>query len=62
MMTDMLDDLSRYHEPISSLFQKPASPEEWERCRLSEDQIEFFNENRYLAGVRMADATGVQVA
>jgi len=52
-MTDMLGDLSRYHEPISSLFPLPASPEEWEQFRLSDEQVEFFNENGYLAGVRM---------
>jgi ectoine hydroxylase-related dioxygenase (phytanoyl-CoA dioxygenase family) len=53
MMTDMHDDLSRYHEPISSLFPSPASLEEWQQFRLSEEQVEFFNENGYLAGVRM---------
>jgi ectoine hydroxylase-related dioxygenase (phytanoyl-CoA dioxygenase family) len=60
MPTDMPDDLSRYHEPISDLFRLPASPEEWERYRLTDEQLEFYNENGYLAGVRMLEDRQVE--
>jgi len=48
-------DLSQVHQLISDLFQWPSSKEEWERYKLSDDQIAFFNENGYLAGVKMLD-------
>ena len=46
-------DLSTYHEPISDLFPQPESKQDWESYRLNNDQIRFFNENGYLAGVRI---------
>lgn len=45
-------DLSNHHHPVTNLFDKPRTPGEWERYRLSGDQIEFFHEQGYLAGVR----------
>jgi hypothetical protein len=42
-------DLSAIHHPISNLFTQPNSAEEWDQYRLSQDQIEFFQENGYLA-------------
>ncbi len=51
----MHHDLSVYHEPISSLFSTPASKEEWDRYRLSDEQVRFFNEHGYLAGIRILD-------
>jgi ectoine hydroxylase-related dioxygenase (phytanoyl-CoA dioxygenase family) len=47
----MNDDLSRYHHPISSLFGAPGTAPE--RYRLTNDQIEFFHTNGYLAGIRL---------
>jgi ectoine hydroxylase-related dioxygenase (phytanoyl-CoA dioxygenase family) len=49
----MVDDLSVYHHPISQLFTMPATPEEWERYGLTANQIEFFREHGYLAGIRL---------
>ena len=48
-------DLSKVHHLASDLFKWPASKEHWEKYRLSDDQISFFNENGYLAGVKMLD-------
>ena len=48
-------DLSQVHQLISDLFQWPSSKEEWEKYKLNDDQIAFFNENGYLAGVKMLD-------
>ena len=55
----MAEDLSKYHAPVTELFRVPASAEEREQCRLSKEQVEFYEENGYLAGVRML--TGEQV-
>jgi len=46
----MVEDLSRYHHPITSLF---AADDDWRRYRLSDDQVEFYRENGYVAGIRM---------
>ncbi|MDQ3816690.1 MAG: phytanoyl-CoA dioxygenase family protein [Acidobacteriota bacterium] len=51
----MLKDLSTYHHPLTGLFKKPSSNEEWERYRLSDEQIEFYREYGYLAGLRVLD-------
>ena len=49
----MSDDLSRYHAPVTDLFDRPASPEEWDEYRLTGEQVEFFHTHGYLAGVRL---------
>ena len=49
----MLEDLSHYHEPLGGLFEMPTRAAEWERYRLSDEQVEFFREHGYLAGVRV---------
>jgi ectoine hydroxylase-related dioxygenase (phytanoyl-CoA dioxygenase family) len=51
----MSEDLSTRHEPIGDLFKLPRSRAEWARFRLSDEQVEFFRENGYLAGVRILD-------
>src|SRR5256886_11147953 len=49
----MMEDLSRYHQPVSSLFGSSTMRDGWKRYRLSEEQLEFFRENGYLKGVRI---------
>jgi ectoine hydroxylase-related dioxygenase (phytanoyl-CoA dioxygenase family) len=46
----MTDDLSRYHHPVSKLFPQFNVVSQY---RLSEDQIEFYHEHGYLAGIKM---------
>ncbi|MBW3600628.1 MAG: phytanoyl-CoA dioxygenase family protein [Planctomycetes bacterium] len=47
------EDLAEFHKPISDLVSLPRTPEEWERHRLSDEQISFYREHGYLAGVRI---------
>lgn len=49
----MQEDLSVYHHPVSDLFSTPNSKEEWERFKLSEEQVSFFDQNGYLSGIRI---------
>jgi ectoine hydroxylase-related dioxygenase (phytanoyl-CoA dioxygenase family) len=56
----MNEDLSKYHAPINELFTLPSSPEEWDEYRLSDEQVAFYEENGYLAGVRMLDGAQVE--
>jgi ectoine hydroxylase-related dioxygenase (phytanoyl-CoA dioxygenase family) len=48
----MVEDLSRYHQPITELFPRLY---ETSRYRLADEQVEFYNEHGYLAGIRMLD-------
>ena len=57
----MLDDLSNYHELVSDLFTLPSTPEEWARYRLSDEQVSFFHEYGYLAGIRILTDEQVDV-
>ena len=49
----MVEDLSTHHALISDVFKKPRTPEEWNQYRLSDEQVEFYRENGYLAGIRL---------
>ena len=49
----MIDDLSKRHGSIGNLFKAPKTIEEWQQYRLLDNQIEFFDTNGYLAGIRL---------
>ncbi len=49
----MARDLSEIHETIGGLFELPRTRQEWDRYRLSEEQIAFYHEHGYLPGVRI---------
>ena len=48
-------DLSSVHHLISDLFKWPEKKSDWEQFLLSKEQVDFFNTNGYLAGVKMLD-------
>jgi hypothetical protein len=48
-------DLSHVHGLVSQLFRWPTLKDEWESYKLSNDQINFFNENGFIAGIKMLD-------
>lgn len=48
-------DLSSQHEPITHLFTCPDTSDDWNQYRLTSEQIEFFHDNGYLAGIRALD-------
>ncbi len=54
-------DLADLHHPITDLFPQPKSDQEWERYRLTGDQVEFFHENGYLADIQLLDSHQVDV-
>jgi ectoine hydroxylase-related dioxygenase (phytanoyl-CoA dioxygenase family) len=49
------NDLSKVHELVSDIFKKPVSQKEWDQYKLSKEQVDFFNEEGYLAGIKMLD-------
>jgi len=56
----MTEDLSQYHHAIGRLFPAPGSSEEWLRYRLNDDQVAFYCEHGYLAGVRLLNDEQVE--
>ena len=51
----MVGDLSHFHHPITDLFSKPQSVEDWNRFRLTEEQVQSYTDYGYIAGIRMLD-------
>ncbi|HWW75245.1 MAG TPA: phytanoyl-CoA dioxygenase family protein [Pyrinomonadaceae bacterium] len=56
----MPEDLSKYHSPLTRLFDAPATRGEFDRYRLTDEQVGFYEENGYLAGVRVFDREQVE--
>lgn len=55
----MMDDLSLVHGPVGGLFHEPDE-NDWNKYRLSDEQIDFYHHNGYLAGVRVLDDQQVE--
>lgn len=49
------DDLSLFHQPLSDSFSPAVSRDTWERYRLTNEQVDFFNENGFLSNIRLLD-------
>lgn len=56
-----VQDLSKVHQPVSDLFQMPATPHEWEAYQLTEAQITFFQEHGYLSGIQLLTEAQVEI-
>ncbi|HSS21440.1 MAG TPA: phytanoyl-CoA dioxygenase family protein [Pyrinomonadaceae bacterium] len=54
----MTDDLSVLHRPITSLFALPSADRG--RFDLTSEQVEFYQTNGYLAGIRLRNDTQVE--
>jgi ectoine hydroxylase-related dioxygenase (phytanoyl-CoA dioxygenase family) len=57
----MIKDWSTVHKSTGELFALPKTKAEWDRYRLSPEQVEFFNENGYLHGVRVLDDEQIEI-
>lgn len=56
-----MEDLSEIHEFVSDFMKWPGTKEEWDRYRLSEEQIRFYNEYGYLSGIKLLEEWQVEV-
>ncbi len=54
-------DLSTIHALVSDIIRHPQTKEEWEQYRLSDEQVKFFNENGYLANVKMVNDDQINI-
>jgi ectoine hydroxylase-related dioxygenase (phytanoyl-CoA dioxygenase family) len=48
-------DLADYSQPVSEMFPRQITREDYERFKLSNEQIEFFKTNGYLANIKLID-------
>jgi ectoine hydroxylase-related dioxygenase (phytanoyl-CoA dioxygenase family) len=55
-----MQDLSLFHHPLGELFAAQGGAGDRECHRLSDEQIEFYQTNGYLAGMRLLDAEQVE--
>jgi ectoine hydroxylase-related dioxygenase (phytanoyl-CoA dioxygenase family) len=51
----MVEDLSTRHQPLSDFLTQPQTRVEWDRFKLTDEQVRFFHEHGYLAGIRILD-------
>ncbi|MFN5709421.1 MAG: hypothetical protein ACK48X_15325, partial [Planctomycetota bacterium] len=53
-------DYSTRHEPVSDLFRWPRSEQEWDRYRLTPEQVAFFHAQGYLPKIRILSPEQVE--
>jgi phytanoyl-CoA dioxygenase PhyH len=51
----MTQDFSELHTPTGALASLPAHKEDWQQYRLSQNQVEAFQRDGFLAGVQVLD-------
>ena len=56
----MVLDLSTIHRPITDLFAWPRHAGDWNALRLTDDQVSFYRQNGYVAGIRMLEPHQIQ--
>jgi ectoine hydroxylase-related dioxygenase (phytanoyl-CoA dioxygenase family) len=54
----MSADLSNYHQPITEIFLNPG---DFKDFSLSDEQIDFFSENGYLAGIEILSDEQIEI-
>jgi ectoine hydroxylase-related dioxygenase (phytanoyl-CoA dioxygenase family) len=55
-MTTSASDLSKHHAPLGKLFDVPRSGSDLDRYRLTAEQLDFFREYGYVAGIQVLEA------
>ncbi len=55
-----MKDYSIHDKPLGALFTLPQAPDEWEPYHLTEEQVVFFHEQGYLAGLRILSESQVE--
>ena len=52
----MVTDLSEYSRPFTDFLKMPSTAAERAAYRLTDEQVRFYHENGYLAGIRILNA------
>lgn len=56
----MTTDLAQVHTPLTDLFPRLGSPADAGRWQLTDEQVAFYHEHGYVAGVRILDDAQLQ--
>lgn len=56
----MIQDLSQYSQPITDFVPRPGGRDEWNKFRLTDEQVAFYHENGYLAGIRILNDSQIE--
>ncbi|GAA4438575.1 hypothetical protein GCM10023188_34160 [Pontibacter saemangeumensis] len=54
-------DLAEFHTLVSDIFKWPATAAEWDQYRLSQEQVDFFQENGYVSNIKMLEDWQVDI-
>lgn len=60
MTTTAIRDFSELHTPTGTLGQAPATKADWQQYRLTDDQVESFHRDGFLAGVQILNDDQVE--
>ena len=55
------EDLAEHHRLVSEIFPAMSSQEAWERYKLNDDQVAFYNTYGFLSGIRLLDDEQIKV-
>lgn len=55
-----MQDFSALHRPTGALGPLPAGKQDWQQYRLSDEQVEAFHRDGFLAGVEVLDEYQVE--
>ena len=55
------EDLAEHHRLVSEIFPAMSSQEAWERHKLNDDQVAFYNTYGFLSGIRLLDDEQIKV-
>jgi ectoine hydroxylase-related dioxygenase (phytanoyl-CoA dioxygenase family) len=50
-----IGDYSKSSHLVSDIFRWPDSSKEWDKYKLTEEQVQFFNVNGYLSGIKLLE-------
>ncbi len=56
-----MDDLSQHHGQIGSMFRIPSSPDQWRQYALTNEQLETYQRDGYVSGIRLLTDEQVDV-
>src|SRR5690349_12070878 len=56
----MTEDLSQYHHSLTDLFENPTPADNSSSYRLTGEQLEFYRNNGYLAGIKLLNDEQVE--
>lgn len=61
LKSKLSNDLASYSYPVSSMFEQPKNAKDWEQYMLTEEQIQFYNKNGFVNGIKIMTEEQVDV-